>query len=342
MILRLLAASLRRRGSQLGLVFLAVAVAAATCAGLAAFAGRSRARIEQDLRAFGPNLLVRAAPGGPPRLPAASVTRVRAIPGVEAASGVVELAAEESPFGRRLFAADASIARLHPNWRLEPAWPRLKERALGAALPAEAGAGRVTTGEPALDGAVFISLDDLPAGWRGIDRIEVRAAAARLGAVAREVEARIAGAEARPLLRVSEADARLSRRLEWLLACAGAVSLALALASVAASTAALVGERRGELALMLALGHPARRLLALLAAELLTAAGLAALVGALAGEAGAGALASRVFGEAGGTALPWGAALAAAAVAVLVVFGGLAAALRGIARLEPGAVLRGD
>ncbi len=342
MILQLLAASLRRRGGQLGLVFLAVAVAAATCAGLAAFAGRSRARLAQDLRAFGPNLLVRAAPGGPPRLETTSVARVRGLAGVEAASGVVELEAEQSPFGRRLFAADPTIARLHPNWQLEPAWPRPGERALGAALAPEPGTGRVTTGEPMLDGAVFIALADLPAGVNGVDRIEVRAEPARLSAVAREVEARVAGAEARPLLRVSEADARLSRRIEWLLACAGAISLALALGSVAASTAALVGERRGELALMLALGHPARRLLALLAAELLTAAALAALLGALVGEAGAGALARRVLGDGGGTALPWGAALAAAAVAVLVVLGGLVAALRGIARLEPAAVLRGD
>jgi FtsX-like permease family protein len=340
MILRLCAASLRRRGGQLALVFLAVAIAAATCAGLAAFAGRSRERLREDLAAFGPNLLVRPAPGGVTRLDPASVEAVRGVAGVELASGIVELEAEENPSGRRLFAADAAIAGLHPNWRLEPRWPAAGERALGAALPAEPGAGRVTTGEPALDRAVFISLHDLPPGVEGVDRIEARAAPPRLAAVAAEIEARVPGAEARPLRRVSEADERLSRRIEWLLACAGAISVALALGSVAASTAALVGERRNELALMLALGHPAVRLLALLGAELLVAAGAAAALGALAGELGGSALALRVLG-ARASAVPWSIA-AAAAVAVLVVAAGVTIALRKIARLEPAAVLRGD
>jgi putative ABC transport system permease protein len=340
-IARLLAASLRRRANQLGLVFLAVAVAAGTCAGLAAFASRSRARLQEDLARFGPNLLVRGAPGAPARHEATAVAAVRAIDGVEAASGVVELGPEESPLGRRLYAADEAIGRLHPNWQIEPRWPRAGERALGAALPPELGAGRVRTGEPALDAAVFVSLSEVAPRVQGVDRVEVRAAATRLGAVAREVEARVPGAEARPLLRVSLSDASLARRIEWLLACAGLLSLMLALASVAASTAALVVERRTELALMLALGHPARRLLALLAAELLAAAAFAALLGALAGELGAASLARRVLGAAGPVS-PWAAAATAAAAAVLVVLGGLAAALRGIARLDPAAVLRGE
>jgi len=340
-IARLVAASLRRRGSQLALVFLAVAVAAGTCAGLAAFAARSRARLSEDLARFGPNLLVRPAPGAPPRLDAAVVAQVRSIPGVEAASGVAELGPEANPLGRPIYAADESILRLHGNWQIEPRWPRGDERARGAALPADPGAGRVRTGEPALDAAIFISLDDPLVRGQGLDRVEVRVAPSRLAAVASAVEARIAGAEARPLLRVSEADRRLASRIEWLLGAAGILSMVLALASVAASTAALVVERRVELALMLALGHPARRLLALLGAELLAAAALAALLGAVAGELGAEALARRVFGAV--TAVePWGAALVAAVAAVLIVVGGLGAGLRGIARLEPAAVLRGE
>jgi hypothetical protein len=338
-IARLVAASLRRRGGQLALVFLSVAVAAATCAGLAAFAAGSRARLAEDLARFGPNLLVRSAPGGPPRLAAAAVDQVRSIAGVEKASGVVELGPEAGPSGRATFAADASILELHPNWQVEPRWPRAGERAFGAALAAAPGALRVRTGEPALDGAVFVSLSDI--SLEGLDRVEVRVSAPRLRAVAAEVEARVAGAEARPLLRVSEVDRRLAQRIEWLLACVGLLSLLLALASVAASTAALVVERRVELALMLALGHPARRLLALLATELLAAAALAALLGAVAGEFGAQSLSRRVLGAAAEIG-PWTAGAAAAASAVVVVLGGLMAGLRGLARLDPAAVLRGE
>jgi hypothetical protein len=338
-ILRLVASSLGRRGGQLALVFLSVAVAAATCAGLAAFAAGSRARLAEDLARFGPNLLVRSAPGGPSRLAAAAVDQVRSIAGVERASGVVELGPEANPSGRATFAADASILELHPNWQVEPRWPRAGERALGAALPGELGAFRVKTGEPALDGAVFVSLSDVSV--EGLDRVEVRVSAPRLRAVVSEVEARVAGAEARPLLRVSEADRRLAQRIEWLLGCVGLLSLLLALASVAASTAALVIERRVELALMLALGHPVRRLLALLATELLAAAALAALLGAVAGELGAQELSRRVLGAVASVA-PWSAGAAAAAAAVVVVLGGILTGLRGLARLDPAAVLRGE
>ena len=116
----------------------------------------------------------------------------------------------------------------------------------------------------------------IPAGWR-----RWRAA----------IESRVEGVEAVPLRRVSQSDARLTRRLTLVLVAVSAVSFLLALLSVGAATTALVGERRVEIGLLLALGYTGRRVGGFLAAELLAAAVLAGAVGEILGELAAGGLA---------------------------------------------------
>lgn len=178
----------------------------------------------------------------------------------------------------------------------------------------------------------------------GFDRLEVRAEPGRLDAVARAIESRVAGVEARPLLRASESDALLTRRLTLVLLAASAVALLLALISVAAAATALVGERRTEVGLLLALGYTGRRVGGLLAAELVAAALAAACVGEIAGELAAGALAARLLGAAGGPALAltWSGWAAASATAALVVGASIAVALARVERLDAARVLRGD
>ncbi|HEX6201436.1 MAG TPA: FtsX-like permease family protein [Thermoanaerobaculia bacterium] len=266
MMLRLVAASLRRRGRQLLLVGLAVAVAAATVAALVGFLVRARGGFGDELAAFGPNLTVRPEVGGPLALPAEALAMVRRVPGVESAT---------------------------------------------AAGPAA---------------------------------IDVRARPDRLAAVAAAIEARMPGAEARPLLRVSRAERDLVRRVGWLLAAAALVSTLLALVSVGAATTALVVERRREVGLLMALGFTGRRISTLFAAELVAAALLAALAGELAGEAAAGRLAAGVLGRSGAVtaaSLGWGLP-AAALAAVAVVAAALALALRRVEAVDPVVVLRGE
>jgi hypothetical protein len=280
MVLRIVLASLRRRFRQLALILTAVLVAAATVATLAGFSARTRDRVGASLAAFGPNLTVRPQVGGPETLPLAAMERVREIPGVQAASGVVD------------------------------------------------------PGRP------------LPAGLRavpdtGVDRLEVRADPSRLDEVAREIEARVEGVEARPLLKVSESDARVTRRLTRVLAAVSAVSLLLALISVGAATSALLGERRTEVGLLLALGYTGRRVGGLLAAELLAAAVLAGAVGQVLGDLAAGALADRLLGP-GPSSFAWSGFAASSLVAALVVGSSLLLALRRIQRLDAARVLRGD
>ncbi len=175
-------------------------------------------------------------------------------------------------------------------------------------------------------------------------RLDVRVEPSRLDEVARAIESQVPGVEARPLLRVSRSDERLTRRVIRLLGAVSGISLLLALLSVAAATAALVGERRTEIGLLLALGCSVARVGRLLAAELLLAALAAALVGDLLGELAARDLARRLLG-----ALPPGASTisgvglaGAAMVAVLVVGVSMTFALSRIGRLDAARVLKGD
>jgi hypothetical protein len=175
----------------------------------------------------------------------------------------------------------------------------------------------------------------------GLDRLEVRADPGALDRVARDIESRVEGVEAVPLLRVSRSDAHLTRRLTLVLVAVSAVSLLLALLSVGAATTALVGERRVEIGLLLALGYTGRRVGTFLAVELLAAAVLAAAAGELLGELAAGELARRMLGR-GGLAMTWGGFAAAALVAVLVVGSSMLVALSRVERLDPARVLRGE
>ena len=170
----------------------------------------------------------------------------------------------------------------------------------------------------------------------------MRAEPSRLAAVAAAIEARVEGVEARPLLKVSESDARVTRRLTLVLAAVSAMSFLLALLSVGAATTALVGERRVEIGLMMALGFTGRRVAGFFAAELLAAALLAGLAGVVLGEVAASGLAHRLLGAGGGLSLTWSGFAAAALVSVLVVGAAMTVALRRVERLDAARVLRGD
>jgi ABC-type antimicrobial peptide transport system permease subunit len=175
-----------------------------------------------------------------------------------------------------------------------------------------------------------------------VSELRVRTEPARLAAVARAIEERVEGIEASPLRKTSASDARVIHRLTLVLLAVSGVSLLLALLSVGAATAALVGERRVEVGLMLALGYSGRRVGGMLAAELLAAALVAALAGEVLGEIAAGGLERHLLQGAGELALTWNGLAAAAAVALLVVGASLAVALRRIERLDAAAVLRGE
>lgn len=272
MIPRLLLASLRRRFRQTLVILVAVTFAAATVAAMVAFSQRAAGGFDEELAAFGANLVVRPQVGGPASLPWEEVERVRALPGVVEATGV-----------------------------------------------------------PAAHSDA------------GIVRIEVRAERERLSAVAEEIEQRVAGVEATPLLRVSVSEAALVHRLTLLLGAVAVIACLLAVLSVGASTTALVEERRTEIGLFMALGFTAPRVAAIFAAELLVLALVAGVAGDVLGELAALQLVRSVLGQAAELTLPAWTGLIAAALAAIVVVGlSMVVALAHIGRLDAARVLKGE
>jgi ABC-type lipoprotein release transport system permease subunit len=251
-----------------------------------------------------------------------------------AAATVATLAGFSSRAQQRL---GESLAAFGPNLTVRPqvGGPALLSPEVVArvrAVPGVRSAAGIATALPASYGEKAA----------GLDRVEVRAEPGRLEEVARGIESRVEGVEAAPLRRISQSDARLTRRLTLVLLAVSAVSFLLALLSVGAATTALVGERRVEIGLMLALGYTGRRVGGFLAAELLAAAVLAGAVGEILGELAAGGLARRMLGAGGGMSMTWGGFAAAALVAVLVVGSSMLVALRRVERLDPARVLRGE
>jgi predicted lysophospholipase L1 biosynthesis ABC-type transport system permease subunit len=251
-----------------------------------------------------------------------------------AAATVAALGAFETRVARSL---GRDLAAFGPNLTVRP------QVGGPEAIPA-AEAARVV----AIPGVLWVKGPDgaAIAPDRPLPRLDVRVEPARLDEAAQAIEAQVAGVEARPLLRVSQSDERVTRRVLRLLAAVSGVSLLLALLSVSAATAALVGERRTEIGLLLALGCSVGRIGRLLAAELLIAALAAALLGELLGELAARDLAQRLLGAMPSAQTPTlvsGSGLVGAAtVAVLVVGVSMSIALSRIGRLDAAQVLKGD
>jgi putative ABC transport system permease protein len=333
---RLLFASLRHRGRQLGLIALSILAAAASAALLGAFSDRLEGGLSRDLAAFGPNVVVRAEAGGPP-LPMGEVATVQALPGVLAAVGLRERPLGAGEGADLEVASTEALPRLHPAWVFAGRWPRAGEVAVGAraSAPGARVVGTLTTGDR-FDTARFVLLDGA-----AVDRIEVRADAGRLEEVVRAIAARVPGADAAAVARVRAGDAQLARRLRLLLLGIGGVTLALAALTVGAASAALLAERRVEIGLFLALGYSRRRVHGLLACELLTVAVVAALAGQVLGEWSAATLARRVLGAGTFGLTPLG-AVAAVSAAIGIVGVAVLVAVQRISRLDAAGVLRGE
>jgi hypothetical protein len=382
-IRRLLYGSLRRRYQPLLAIALAATVAAGTLAAAAGLGSRLSEGAAAGLHASGPNLLVRPQVGGPERLPVEEIERVIETPGVETAAGVLEvqdaafaieeehqpakvLLAEPGKGRLPVLAASEALFTLHPQWEIEGPAAIDPERRftgmvyLGARIrvqpvPAKpwinsvVAGGSVTTGE-ALDSWVFVPLNHFAstpamAGRPGVDRIEVRAVPERLEETARAIETRVAGAEARPLTRVTATEAAVGSRLQLLMIGVGAVCLLLALATVGSATLALLEERRREIALFLSLGYTGRWVQGLLTAELALVGLVSVVAGGLLGEGAAAALARTLLGagpEGAFVFRPSAAGLAAGCLAVAVLVALAAAVVRfRVERLDPAPVLQG-
>jgi predicted lysophospholipase L1 biosynthesis ABC-type transport system permease subunit len=154
----------------------------------------------------------------------------------------------------------------------------------------------------------------------------------------------VAGAEARPLLRVTATRARLVTRLSWILAAAGVLTVVLALGTLTASSLAQLHARRGEVALFFALGYSRAWVSRLLALELLGAGAVAWLLGALGGELLAARFARQLLGagDSAASLVAWAAGAAAALLgAALALAVTVHLTTRRLGALQPAALLAG-
>ena len=161
-----------------------------------------------------------------------------------------------------------------------------------------------------------------------------------VSAIALQVEQALAGTDARVIRRVAEGEGRILTRVRTLLWLVAAAALLAAALAVGATSAAMIIERRTEIALMKALGAGSGMVKSLFAAEQM----LLALVGGAAGYA-IGIVLARLLGQVVFGAAPEPSALVLAVVlglAVGVTLFGSAFSLRRAARLEPAPILRGE
>src|SRR5262249_51274073 len=161
--------------------------------------------------------------------------------------------------------------------------------------------------------------------------------AALLTDAVRSQDASIPVSAARPLIALVEATVAPRRLTAWLASLLALVALAIGVFGIAAVTAALVVDRRRELAIRLAIGASPRRVCGSLLGEVMrvTVAGIAA---GLAGAAVVHAVFARVFFT-GVSASPLGDAAAAVVVAGAAIAGAAAPAWKA-ARVDAIEVLR--
>jgi len=158
--------------------------------------------------------------------------------------------------------------------------------------------------------------------------------------VARDLAARLPGAEVLALSEVVAGEALVVSRLNFLLLLLALAALAAATLGLIATTTATVVERGVEIGLLRSLGATSRQLAALLMGETALGSRAGGAAGWLLGSRAAARVRGRTFGE-GSVAEPILLPLALS-VALAVAFFGTLAPLRMALRLDPATVLRGQ
>lgn len=289
LFVRLILGSVRRRWGRAAVAFAAVMLAAtlvSTALGVSTAIGE---RTGRALRAYGANIVVQPGGSGPAGsgegyLTTRSLEALSRLPSASAIQGVVPLlfaVARAGPAPVVLVGTDLAAARalnswwqLRPDVRTPPADSAVVGVNLAEALTLKTG-DRITvrvgrrratltvaallTSGGAEDNQVIV---DLPVAQRltgkpGLASLVQVSALSRSGDVS-GIVSEIAGAlpalRVQSIRQVAAAEGRLLRRVELLLALVAAVVVLAAGVSITATMSALALERRGEVALMKAIG----------------------------------------------------------------------------------------
>ena len=378
--LSILRGSLLMRRGRVALAVLAIAIGTSVAAALLLVSRDVGAKVEKELRAYGPNAMLVSASGG------LTVGAREFAVGNAGTDGVLgpasirwlereRVAGRVSAFATMRYAAGsngghsfivgitepAALASLYPAWRIngnagEAVVGSRLARTLGAVpgrpldFELAQGAGHrtvhlskvqvVATGGGE-DDAIFVS-----PRLTGDTGDAFQLALVRVGGSAKQVLAWAAqappepGASLRPIKRLSEADGDVLKRLSRLLATVTAVALLAALLCAMSTLADLVLERTREVALLRSLGAGKRDVLALFASEAVVIGLVGGTIGLGIGVVAAQAIGKGVFGT----------SIAIAPVALPATLGlGVVTALlasllpvRHALGIEPAPVLRGE
>jgi len=159
-----------------------------------------------------------------------------------------------------------------------------------------------------------------------------------VSSIAHQIEEAIPGTDARPVRRVADSEGKVLNKISGLMALITLAALLSAGLTVWSLTATTMMERRGEIAIMQAIGG-ARWLVATILGSEIALIGLAGgIIGALAGVWLAHIVGKSVFHDA--IEIPWIVPALIMLAAVLVALAGAAQPLRRALRLEPAVILR--
>jgi putative ABC transport system permease protein len=160
--------------------------------------------------------------------------------------------------------------------------------------------------------------------------------------IAYEIEQALPGTQARPVRRVADAEGKVLDRVGGLMGMITLVALFSAGLTVWSLTATTMMERRGEVAIMQAIGATRAVVAALFGLEIALVGLVGGIIGAFAGVSLAHYVGAAVFGASGGNAveITWLLPLLIMFAAMAIAIAGAAQPLYRTLRMEPAGILR--
>ena len=296
----LLRAAVLRRGRAVSALF-AMVVAAAVATAMLNLYVDVQAKLRREFRNYGANIVVVGSDGA--SLPPDALARAES---VVAGRGVVApfaMVVARTGDGQAIVVAGADFERVRQldRWWSVSDWPAGPKQALVGVRAVSVvspkyqpfdlrfqghtihltTAGTVQTGS-AEDSRVYLSLADFVA-WTGVQASTVEVAATgspeEIGAIMRQLEQAIPGAEVRPVRQIMEGEARVLGKTRSTLLAAAALIILTAALCVLSTLMGWVFDRRRDFAIMKALGASDRLLNGFFAAEAAALGATGALIG---------------------------------------------------------------
>lgn len=361
------ARALSRRASQALIAVAALATGTAVLCSLTALYFSVPQQLGREFRSYGANLVL--LPAGERDFLEDKDLSGLPIPQEKVVGMASFLYAGIQVNGHGLTIAGTDLARaflVSPYWRLEGLWPAAGQVLLGAQTseilalrpgqtltirdPRTKDAREVTVSGILRTGGPEESLVFADRRWVeswlqiqgrfNLVQLSVMAGAQELAALAREIEARSPGIEARPVKQLAASETAVLGKLQALVFVVTAVVVLLTLICVGTTMVAVIAERRGEIGLKKALGARNGHIVAEFVGEALGLGVLGGVAGALAGTFLSDAVSLGVFGRPAGFQ-PWlfaialGTALGLSALSSLIP-------VRMALSVQPIVVLRGE